>query len=170
MVTRWHLINLPVRLVGQTRHWTVVKQVVIAWPSGKVAGFTLHSGPFRTLFLPASPSVAITTTGIELSRRDLLERRSRKWAKQQLQSDWVSRRMPMHDATGQLLGIVKDAVLDEISMEVKDLVVSQGLLADLLGGSLRVPLNTIRCIKDETGATKIQDLGHAKGEVERIIK
>lgn len=170
MVTRWHLINLPVRLAGQARHWTVVKHVMITWPAGKVSGFTLHSGPFRTLFLPVGPAVGITPTGIEFTRRDLLERRSRKWIKQQLQEDWVSRHMPMHDSRGRLLGIVKDAVLDEMSMEVKDLVVSQGLLADLLGGSLRVPLSTVRCIEDGSGATKIQQLGYAKGEVDRSIK
>ena len=74
--------------------------------------------------------------------------------------------MPMYDAMGRLGGIVKDAVLDEISMEVKDLVVSQGLLADLLGGSLRVPLNTVRCLQDASGMTKSLQLGHAKDEVQ----
>ncbi len=170
MVTRWHLINLPVRLVGRARHWTVVENVVISWPAGQVEGFTLHSGPFRTLFLPVGPGVAITPTGIEFAHRGLVERRSRRWVKQKIREDWVTRRIPVHDALDQLLGNIKDAVIDEKTVEVTDLVISQGLLADLLAGSLRLPLATLALNENGPEETKIHELGHAKREADKTPK
>lgn len=170
MVTRWHLINLPVRLAGQARHWTVVDDVVITWPEGLVMGFTLRSGPFRTLFLPTGPGVEITPTGIEFMDRGLVERRSRKWVKQWIRDDWIRRRIPVQDPSGQLLGILTDAMIDDRSITVTDLVVSQGLLADLWEGSLRFPLATLTYDDDGSGATKIHELGYAKREVGKSLK
>ncbi len=170
MVTRWHLINLPVRLRGHSRHGTVIKDVVIEWPSGQVTGFILHSNVFRSRFLPLCPGVAITPRGVELAHRGLIEPRPRKWVKQTLQLDWITRRIPVHNAHGQLLGILNDAVIDEHSGLVKDLVISQGLLADLIKGSLRLPLDTLAVSDDASKETKIYERGYAKGEREETLK
>ncbi len=160
MVTRWHLLRLPVRVEGHQRHLTLVKNVVVDWSDLVLQGFVLESGPFRTLFLPADAGVRITTTGIEMASRSLVQRRNRRWRKQWVQSDWIYGRLLVHDPQDRVVGMVKDLIIDEDTLQVQSVVVSRGLLADLLYGALVVSAPTIW--QDVSGKIKIDSLGYAK--------
>lgn len=159
MVTLWHLTHLPVRVTGQAKPWTIVDEVVVGWPDRKVTGFLLNSGPFRVLFLPVRSGVALTTTGLEMNHRTLVERKSRKWRHRVIHDVPRLKRRAVCDETGQLVGTVKDLVIDEKNMSIVELLVSRGLMEDLLTGGLRVPIDDVE--EDGTGPIKIKKAGHS---------
>ena len=157
MVTRWHLLRLPVRVQGRLRHWTLVQEVVVDWHSMTVEGFVLESSPFRTLFLPSQNGVRVTPTGIEILTRALVEKRTRRWRRDRIHDDWIHRRRQVYDGTGGAIGLLKDLVIDEETLVVRRIIVSRGLLADLLQGSLIVPVEQLA--QDATGQIKIRQPG-----------
>ncbi|PSR34061.1 MAG: hypothetical protein C7B46_07310 [Sulfobacillus benefaciens] len=157
MVTRWHLLRLPVRVQGRLRHWTLVQEVVVDWQSMTVEGFVLESSPFRTLYLPSQNGVRVTPTGIEILTRALVEKRTRRWRRDRVHEDWIYRRRQVYDGTGGAIGLLKDLVIDEETLVVRRIIVSRGLLADLLQGSLIVPVEQLA--QDATGQIKIRQPG-----------
>ncbi len=157
MVTRWHLLRLPVRVQGRPRNWTLVQEVVVDWSSMTVEGFVLDSSPFRTLFLPSQNGVRVTPTGVEIVTRAVVEKRTRHWRQERIHNDWIYRRRQIYDGNGGVVGLLKDLVIDEETLVVRRIIVSRGLLADLLHGSVVVPVEQIS--QDAAGQIKIRHQG-----------
>lgn len=158
MVTEWHLRRLPVRITGQARPFTVVEHVVVSWSEGKVQGFILRSRPFQVLYVPAS-RVLVTETGLQIADRSAVERKTRHWRRMHTTPEAHWRARDVVDSGGRFLGQAKDLVIDDRGLTLSQLVVSRGLLGDLLYGALEFPIAWARW--DPSGQIKILCSGHA---------
>ncbi|MDA8193940.1 MAG: PRC-barrel domain-containing protein [Thermaerobacter sp.] len=152
MVTEWHLHHLPVRFEGHDRPWTVVRHVVVDWPQWKVEGFILRTSPLRVLFV-GRDGVRVTVTGLEVRGRDAVVRRTRRWRRERMLASGNWRGMPVFAADGRLLGRLQDLVIDAETMTIARLVVSRGLLGDLMQGALQVP---VLRVSEDNGRIKIR--------------
>ena len=81
-----------------------------------------------------------------------MEKHSRLWWNARHQQK-VIMNQPIWSKTGELVGRVKDFMIDEVSLAVHDIVVSQGVLEDLLHGALIV--STRELVIDFDGRIKI---------------
>jgi len=135
MISGWHIVHLPVRLMGRSRPVTVVEQVIVSWPDLWVTGFLLASPPFRFRFLPARQDLRITVTGVEIPSLKVIERRSRRWVREQQKAQKWWQNWPVESGDGQMVGRVKDFFFDEKSLAITHVVISRGIVGDLLSGA-----------------------------------
>lgn len=161
VTTRWHLVHLPVRMEGTPCPWTWVEDVVVGWSERRVEGLLLRSRWFGGLYVAADRRVTVTGTGVELAGEDVVERRSWRWRRDFLRDPGrtlVGRAVV--DARDQPLGSVKDLVIDEVNWTVTELVVSRGVVGDLLDGALAVPV--WRVDQSITGCMKVAEDGQSE--------
>ncbi len=152
MVSRWHLLHLPVTLYGKAGHWGWVEDIVIRWPEGVIDGFGVRTAISR-FYIPAEPEVvSVTLMEIQLRRRSYALKRPRSWWKT-LHAQKLVMNRPVWRDNGDLVGRIKDLIIDENSLAVHQIVISRGLLEDLLHGALLVPTHEIR--EDADGKIKI---------------
>ncbi len=150
MVTRWHLLHLPIRVSGQQRTLGFADELIVRWPDAVIEGFRVRVGVSRW-FVPRQ-IVRVAAVALEISDRRLMESRPRKW--------WLARpeywdyaNQPIFEDNGNLVGRIKDLMIDEKTLAVHQVVISRGLLADLITGTLRIPVHHLR--EDEAGRIKI---------------
>lgn len=94
----------------------------------------------------------MTVTGLELRDRGAIERRSRRWCRQQIERSHRWKGQAVLSSSNRFVGRVKDLVIDAPTMTIARIVVSRGLLEDLLSGALQVPIVQVA---DESGRIKI---------------
>jgi uncharacterized protein YrrD len=135
VMTRWHLLHLPVRVADEARAWRRVQEVLFSWPEARVQGLVLDHWWPQVLYLPVGEGVRIDPMGICVSHRGLAMPRSRRWFQREAlkTGQWLGRLV--RDTSGRELGRVKDIVIDETSLRITGLVISRGLLRDLLDGA-----------------------------------
>ncbi|MCL5115570.1 MAG: PRC-barrel domain-containing protein [Firmicutes bacterium] len=143
MVSGWHITHLPVRVSGASRVWRIVDEVVVSWSEFRVEGFLLTPRPFRVLFIPGDAGVTVSTLGIEISERKTAERRSKHWRREVLKKQQQFKNRPVVDQTGRLHGRLKDFLFDERTLQLTHLIVSRGLMGDLLSGAYLVPVGEV---------------------------
>jgi sporulation protein YlmC with PRC-barrel domain len=143
MLSGWHMTHLPVRIRPRSHPWKVVDEVVVSWPTLTVEGFALVPRIFGTPFLGHGDAVVVTTLGIEIKDKRQVQVKSRRWRMEALRRDQQFRRRPVIDQTGQLCGRVLDFLFDEQTWHVTHLIVSRGILGDLVQGALIVPIADI---------------------------
>lgn len=152
MVSRWHLLHLPVTLQDKQGHWGWVDGMTIRWPEGVVEGFGIHTAIHR-FYIPARlDSLTITHMAIQLRLQRDAEKRSRSWWKAFHAQPSIINRFVWKES-GELVGRIKDVLIDETSLAVHEIVVSRGLLEDLWHGALLVPTRELR--EDPDGKIKI---------------
>ena len=159
MISGWHVTRLPVRVVGSTHSWRVVEEVVVSWPELAIEGFLLASRPFRPLFLPTTDALAVTPFGLEIVSPDQVVRRNRSWRKHVIGLQRQYKNRPVVDERGVVQGRLKDFLFDEGSMRLTHLIVSRGILGDLISGALVIPVKAIRDLTHNT--IKIQASGES---------
>ncbi|NMP22487.1 PRC-barrel domain-containing protein [Sulfobacillus harzensis] len=158
MVSGWHVTHLPVRLAGQHHARQLVEEVVVSWDELRVTGFVLTPRLLSSWFLIADEeTVSVSTTGVVAASRQPLERRTRRWRKQVVRMQRSMRGRPVVDQWGRLQGRLKDVLFDESSFRLVSLVVSRGILGDLLSGALIVPISELTEVAP--GAIKISAPG-----------
>lgn len=153
MVTRWHLLHLPVQIDGASRPYSFVQEVVIGWPERKLLGILIGFRWFRPRYIPIGPGVSVTTMGITLTSPQLIEVKTRRWWKNYMRQGWALKDHPVVGEEGQLLGIVKDVMIDEDTLVVHELIASRGVLGDLLQGALILPAKDV--VEDSSGEIKM---------------
>lgn len=158
MVSSWHLIHLPVRFYGEDRAWSVVDEVLISVYTWEVEGFILQSRPFRALYLPADAPHRVTPTGVEIPHKDILVRHTSRWRKERLNTAPQIKDRVVLGPNEAVVGRVKDVLIDEQSLRIEGLVVSRGVVGDLLSGALVLPVSNLAV--PPQGSIKILSLGH----------
>lgn len=139
MLSSWHLTHLPVRVKGRARPWQVVDEVVVSWQDLVIDGFLLMPRPFRSPFVPSQSRIQVTAMGIEMQDRREVQWKSRRWRRQVLAEQKLFQNRPVVDETGRLYGRLKDVLFDESTFRITHLMVSRGILGDLLSGAFVVP-------------------------------
>jgi len=150
MVSGWHVTHLPVREVGRERTWRVVDEVIVAWEELVVDGFLLSSGPFRASYLSGTSDTRVTAMGIEILSRQCVERRTRRWRKDVLRRQQAMKNRTVVDQTGRIRGRIKDFLFDEKTLAITHLVVSRGVVGDLLSGAYMVSVKQLTDMVGET--------------------
>jgi uncharacterized protein YrrD len=167
MITRWHLLNLPVHF-SDRRHRTMrVVDVLMDWPTPTVAGFLVRRR-LRIMVLPVSTAVKITPFGLEVGMWSQAE----AWSRSRVRAHLAKTASWMHalvvDRRDRPIGIVRDLILDERHPTVRGFVVSRGLLHDLWAGTLvvscsQIEVSTVRCIKWQGSGETIEAHGIPEG-------
>lgn len=139
MLSGWHLARLPVYLKGQRRAIQTIEKVVVSWPELAVAGFVLRPRPFFVPFVSARTRCEITGTGLWLESVESIERRTRAWRREAFRIAALYENAPVYDTANGLLGHLQDIAIDAAGSQVTHLVVTRGVLGDLLHGALIVP-------------------------------
>ena len=137
MVSRWHLLHLPVTLQEKPGQWGWVENVSIRWPEGVLEGIGVRYGFARCYIAAANGALTVTRMGIRVRQEQSLEKHSHRWWKM-FHHQEVLMNQPVWAQNGELLGRITDVLIDEDSLVVHDLVVSRGILEDLLHGALLV--------------------------------
>lgn len=151
MVSGWHIVHLPVRLRGSTRTWQVVDEVVVSWKELRVEGFLLAPRPFGSWFLAGDDRIVrVTATGLEVPSVQAAQRMTRRWRRQTVAAQRAYRNGAVVDQWGRLHGRLKDFFFDEKSLSLTFLVVSRGIVGDLLSGARLVPVSEVTEIQPGT--------------------
>ncbi|MCL4494986.1 MAG: PRC-barrel domain-containing protein [Firmicutes bacterium] len=152
MVSRWHLLHLPVTLQGKTGPWGWVEDVLIRWPEGVIEGVGVRTA-VRRYYVPATTgSISITNMGVRILKKQSVGKRSRSWWKG-FGRQKIGMNHPVFGKNGEIVGLVKDLMIDETSLAVHDIVVSRGILEDLTHGALLVSTREVQI--DLDGRIKI---------------
>lgn len=143
MLSGWHVSHLPARIQGKSRAFQVVDQVVVSWEEFVVKGFLLAPRLFYVPFVPAEADFSVSEFGLVVSDASQVANKSRRWRK-----DIVKRRhqvfsWPIVDEKGQFCGRLKDILFDPSTLKVTHLVISRGILGDVLGGALLLAVGDI---------------------------
>ncbi len=138
MLSGWHVSHLPVKLVGSMRKWQVIDQVVVSWEELEIEGFLLMPRPFYIPFVPSSAVFQLSGMGLVLPDPRQISRRSRSWRRKVMKRQRVWMGLAVFDEGGRLLGRVQDVLFDEETLQITHVVISRGLLGDLLWGALAV--------------------------------
>jgi sporulation protein YlmC with PRC-barrel domain len=146
VLSGWHLSHLPVRLVGRRRAVQTIDKVVVSWPELTLAGFLLRPRPFFIPFVPAQGKTRLTDTGLVLESLQSIERKSRRWRRDTLQVAALYEKMPVYDSGNHLVGHVQDIAIDAAALQITHLVVTRGVLGDLLHGALLIPRRRVLSI------------------------
>lgn len=153
MLSAWHIIHLPVKINGRRQDRRLIESLVVSWEESRIEGFVLSPRLFSTWFLPADErSVRVTAMGVDVRHLAVLERRSRGWHRSVMREQARIRNRPVVDQWGRLHGRFKDVIFDEKSFRVTALVVSRGVVGDLLSGAVLVPIAEVT----EIGAEAIK--------------
>ncbi len=139
MLTGWHVAHLPVRLTGKPRVWQRIHEVVVSWPELAIEGFLLTPRPFYAPFVPSRATFRLTGLGLELADAFQVVHKSWRWRRDVLRRNQAFMKRPVSDMSGHLYGRLNDVIFDEMTLKVTHLVVSRGILGDLLFGALIVP-------------------------------
>ncbi len=143
MISGWHITHLPIWVAGRERPWRTVEDVVVNWDDLSIEGFLLPRRPFYALFVPCGPEARVTNVGVEIARRSLVERRPRSWRREVVGRQKRLKNLLVVDTLGILQGRFRDYLFDEKSLKVTHLVVSRGVLGDLISGALVVPMQEV---------------------------
>ncbi|MCY0877764.1 MAG: PRC-barrel domain-containing protein [Firmicutes bacterium] len=143
MLSGWHMTHLPVRVRSRPHPWKVVDEVIVSWATLTVEGFVLVPRLFGIPLITRDDRVFLTSLGIEIEDKRQVQMKSRRWKTQAVRRDREFRRHPVVDQTGQLCGRVIDFLFDDKTWHVTHLVVSRGILGDLVSGALIVPIADI---------------------------
>ncbi len=164
MITRWHLLNLPVYFSGHRYTGLRVSELLMDWPSPTLQAFLLRRR-WRLYVLPVSADIAITAFGLEGGTAQHLETWSRVRVRTALKrtANWLH--APVVDETDRPLGFVRDLVLGERRDELQGLVISQGLLQDLWNGATIVTLGRFEV--DVNPCIRLFPKGNTVAEAER---
>ncbi|AUW93484.1 MAG: hypothetical protein C7B44_10980 [Sulfobacillus thermosulfidooxidans] len=154
MVTRWHLLHLPVSIAGRRGSWGWVDDIYCRWPDAVVEGFSVHTAISRR-FVPAE-AMRVTPMALLIDTPKYAQKMPRSWWNHR-RRQVVSINQPVRDQDDQLVGRVKDFVIDENSLAIHHIVVSRGLLEDLMTGSLLIPAHQFSI--DSNGRIKIHPTG-----------
>ncbi len=143
MLSGWHVAHLPARIQGKTRAFQVIDQVVVSWEEFVVEGFLLAPRLFYVPFVPAGADFSVSEFGLVVSSASQVTIKSRRWRK-----DVVSRRhwaftCPIVDEQGRFCGHLNDILFDPVTLKVTYLVISRGILGDVLGGALALSVSDI---------------------------
>ncbi len=153
MLSAWHIIHLPVKINGRRQDRRLVEGLIVSWAESRIEGFVLTPRLFSACFVPADEkSVGVTAMGLDVFRPAVLERRARRWHKSTMREQARMRNRPVVDQWGRLHGRFKDVIFDEKSFRVTALVVSRGVVGDLLSGAVLVPIAEVT----EIGAEAIK--------------
>lgn len=159
MLSVWHVTHLPVRVTGEQRIRRLVEDVVVSWEEPRVEGFILSPRLFSSWYLPADAErMVVSEMGIETLRWDGVERRTRRWTKHHEGVLGRLRNRPVVDQEGRLCGRLKDLIFSEHTFRVEALVVSRGILGDLLSGTVLVPTGDVT----EIGGEAIKIYAHGE--------
>ena len=143
MISGWHITHLPIWVAGRERPWRIVEDVVVNWEDFSVEGFLLPRRPFYALFVPGGAGARVSNLGVEIATRSMVERRPRHWRRDVVARQKHLKKMPVVDTLGILQGRLRDFLFDEKSLRVTHLVISWGVLGDLLTGALVVPVQEV---------------------------
>lgn len=149
MLSGWHVAHLPVRINGKSRAYQLVDRVVVSWPELRIEGFLLTPRPFSTPFLEAHASYVLTDFGVAVAQAGEISRRTRRWRRDVLRRERRYHGLAVFDAAGNLQGRLKDVLFDERTLTITHLVVSRGVLGDLLSGALIVSRNEVLALDQE---------------------
>lgn len=150
MVSGWHMAHLPVRVAGSERRWHIIDEVVVSWEEFRLSGFLMAPRPFFVGFLPAhTPDLAVTPTGIEVRSRSVVQRCPRGWRRAVVKEQRRAKNRAVVDQWGRLQGRMKDFMFDERSLAVTYLVVSRGIVGDLISGALMVAVDQVTEVQDQ---------------------
>lgn len=138
MLSAWHVSHLPVWVEGQAQPVQVIDRVVVSWSELVVEGFLLTPTFFRTLFVPADASFRMTDFGMVVAGRADFVHKTRRWRRETMKRQQGYYNRPVLDCSGRSWGPLKDVLFNESSLRVTHLVVSRGVLGDLLSGALVV--------------------------------
>lgn len=152
MVTGWHVAHLPVRVSEEARPFQSVQEVVVSWSDFSIAGVLLTPRPFRVPFVPKG-RFRMTALGVIVQERASVVHPDRSWLAAQRRADRLFLHRSVVDEQDRLLGRLKDVLIDENRLVVTHLVVSRGILGDLLVGSWIVPREAV--VAHRAGVIKI---------------
>ncbi|PSR24111.1 MAG: hypothetical protein C7B45_00410 [Sulfobacillus acidophilus] len=138
MVSGWHVAHLPVRVAGDKRVRQMVDQVLVSWPDLRILGFLLTSRPFQIPFVPVQAAFKLTGVGLEIRSFGETQLKSRRWRRDMLGLQKAYWGLPVVDLTGRFYGRLKDVLFDERTLHVTHLIVSRGVLGDLMEGAMVV--------------------------------
>lgn len=130
-MTRFELTRLPVRIGGDRHPRWEVAAAYFDWDRGMLALLQLHAG-WSWPLVRYGPGVEIEDRGLWVAKANLIRRDGRdecRWARA---NDWADR--PVVDATGQVLGLVRDVEFSCDTGEIGAVLISRGVLADLWDG------------------------------------
>lgn len=154
MVSGWHVAHLPVRVSGEQRVRQMVDKALVSWPDLRIVGFLLMPRPLQIPFVPAQASFKLTGLGLEIRSFGETQRKTRRWRRDMLRQQRAYFGLPVVDSTGRFYGRLKDVLFDERTLHVTHLVVSRGVLGDLMSGALVVAVPDVVTV--EVGEIKIQ--------------
>lgn len=150
MLSAWDITRLPIKIDGRQQGRRLVEGLVVSWEESRIEGFVLTPRLFSAWFVPAhEKSVGVTAMGLEVLRPRALERRSRGWHRSAMREQARIRNRPVVDQWGRLHGRLKDVIFDEKSFRLTALVVSRGVVGDLLSGAVLVPIPEVTEIGPE---------------------
>lgn len=154
MVTRWHLLHLPVKVQGKTGPWAWVDDIFIRWPDAVIEGISVRTAVSRRFI--SARDLQVSPMALMIGETGMAQKKPRQW--------WglhhghgLLVNQAVCDSEGHLLGRIKDFVIDENSLAVHHIVVSRGLLEDLMQGSLLIPAHQLQL--DNEGRIKIAATG-----------
>ena len=147
MMTRWHLLNLPVRCKDRLHLRLTVEEVLIDWPRPTVTGFLVRRR-FRPWVIYRGPGVTLTPFGVAVDSIRRFQHPGRKWLSRELAKTAAWLRAPVVDDALKALGWVVDLALSEDASGVTGLVVSRGILQDLWSGAFVIPVENLQVLAD----------------------
>lgn len=167
MLTRWHLLNLPVENSDHRNLGFHVAEILMDWPRPVFVGLVLRRR-FQSFVLLIGPGMRITPFGIRVDAMTQVRRAGRGWLRTYLNNTQSWLHAPMVGADDIHLGFVHDLVIDEDQLRIAGLLISRGLLHDLWTGSEVLPIENVevlagRRIKRLTTGQTVGENGTPKG-------
>ena len=141
VVTRWHVINLPVYVGARREPLGAVRGVWPDWEAGRVDRLTLDAGPWSVPAIQFTHEVHIDVDGVRLNHVGQVERQSGSWLTALEAGDWQGRLVV--DGTGRLVGRVTDLEFQAAGGGLVGIWVSRGILADLWHGMLLADMRSV---------------------------
>jgi uncharacterized protein YrrD len=136
-VTRWHLINMPVRIGTAREPFGLVLALWFEWDEGRVDALGVGSRLRRRFLVPFGDGVTIRPDGVHLADRGAMRlARTADW-RERTAGDRAGRML--WERGGRALGIVKDVGFNPETGRMVTLWLTRGRLADIVHGMVAVP-------------------------------
>lgn len=143
MISGWHLTNLPVWVSGNARPVSRVDELVVSWETRSLEGLLLAPRWCLPVFLPIGNDVRLTDMGVTLGHRSTMLRRPRKFRRHILRMNAAWKGRVVVSQGGRLYGRLKDVVIDQETASISYLVISRGVVGDLMLGASLVPIQQL---------------------------
>jgi len=140
-VTRWHVINLPVRIGQRPEPWGTVAALWFVWEERRLEGVGVTSGWRRRWQVRYDETVRIGPEGVWVPNWDGV--RSISPAAWRGRSATDRQGQGLSDASGRVLGFVKDVGFDPATGHMTTLWLTRGRLADVVQGMVSVPASAV---------------------------